>query len=88
MSITIELAQEEETLIRAVAGQQGVDPATYVTTLIRHHLSRRTIQDNESPATDENEYGFQRVGNLHRGNFQISDDFDEPLPDEFWLGEG
>lgn len=29
----------------------------------------------------------QRTLGLHRGKIWISDDFDAPLPDEFWLGE-
>jgi hypothetical protein len=28
-----------------------------------------------------------RIMGLHAGTIWISDDFDEPLPDEFWLGE-
>lgn len=28
----------------------------------------------------------KRVMGLHRGVAWMSDDFDEPLPDEFWLG--
>jgi antitoxin (DNA-binding transcriptional repressor) of toxin-antitoxin stability system len=28
-----------------------------------------------------------RVPDLHAGAFQPNDDFDAPLPDEFWLGE-
>lgn len=28
-----------------------------------------------------------RVLGLHLGSVQMSDDFDEPLPDEFWLGD-
>ena len=28
-----------------------------------------------------------RIGGLHRGMIKMSDDFDEPLPDSFWLGE-
>ncbi len=28
-----------------------------------------------------------RVAGLHAGMAWMSDDFDEPLPDEFWLGE-
>jgi antitoxin (DNA-binding transcriptional repressor) of toxin-antitoxin stability system len=30
--------------------------------------------------------GRERVMGLHRGAAWMSDDFDEPLPDEFWLG--
>lgn len=34
------------------------------------------------------EFNLQpRVAGLHKGNAWISDDFNEPLPDEFWLGE-
>ncbi len=29
----------------------------------------------------------QRVAPLHPGAWEVSDDFDEPLPDEFWLGK-
>ena len=28
-----------------------------------------------------------RVAGLHPGAIWMSDDFDEPLPDEFWLGK-
>ncbi|MCL4470047.1 MAG: type II toxin-antitoxin system Phd/YefM family antitoxin [Sulfuricella sp.] len=30
----------------------------------------------------------KRIFGLHRGEFGISSDFDEPLPDAFWLGNG
>ncbi len=30
----------------------------------------------------------ERVLGLHTGKMWISPDFDDPLPDEFWLGEG
>jgi hypothetical protein len=28
-----------------------------------------------------------RIAGLHEGQVWISDDFNEPLPDDFWLGE-
>lgn len=28
-----------------------------------------------------------RIAGLHEGQTIMSDDFDEPLPDEFWLGK-
>ena len=28
-----------------------------------------------------------RIAGLHEGQTVVSDDFDEPLPDEFWLGK-
>ena len=30
----------------------------------------------------------KRVAGLNRGAISTSEDFDEPLPDEFWLGQG
>lgn len=44
-------------------------------------LLRVTAVEAEKPVTK------QRIGGLHRGMIQMSDDFDEPLPDSFWLGE-
>ncbi len=29
----------------------------------------------------------KRIAGLNRGQIWVSDDFDDPLPDEFWLGE-
>ncbi|NES99416.1 MAG: DUF2281 domain-containing protein [Sphaerospermopsis sp. SIO1G1] len=29
----------------------------------------------------------QRIPGLHQGEIWISDDFNDPLPDEFWLGD-
>ncbi len=29
----------------------------------------------------------KRIMGLHAGSMRMSDDFDAPLPDEFWLGE-
>jgi prevent-host-death family protein len=30
---------------------------------------------------------FRRIAGLDRGKIWMSDDFDAPLPDEFWTGE-
>lgn len=35
------------------------------------------------PAT----YPQQRIAGLHQGTAWISEDFDQPLPDEFWIGD-
>ena len=29
----------------------------------------------------------QRVAGLHAGSMWVSEDFDEPLPEQFWTGE-
>jgi mRNA-degrading endonuclease RelE of RelBE toxin-antitoxin system len=30
----------------------------------------------------------KRVFDLHKGEIWMSDDFNDPLPDEWWIGEG
>jgi antitoxin (DNA-binding transcriptional repressor) of toxin-antitoxin stability system len=29
----------------------------------------------------------KRIAGLHQGMWRVNEDFDDPLPDEFWLGE-
>jgi antitoxin (DNA-binding transcriptional repressor) of toxin-antitoxin stability system len=29
----------------------------------------------------------ERIPGLHAGAFKVGDDFDQPLPDEFWMGQ-
>ncbi|NJL63946.1 MAG: DUF2281 domain-containing protein [Methylacidiphilales bacterium] len=34
------------------------------------------------------EISQKRIPDLNKGQISMSNDFDEPLPDEFWLGKG
>jgi Protein of unknown function (DUF2281) len=48
------------------------------------------IHSLDVSATPENHHPSAlppRILGLNRGVMKMSDDFDEPLPDEFWLGE-
>lgn len=48
------------------------------------------ISDNEEPVVQLVPVGQdakRRIAGLHRGAMRMSDDFNAPLPDEFWLGE-
>jgi hypothetical protein len=36
---------------------------------------------------DEEKLQQQRIPDLDRGKYRMSDDFNDPLPDEFWLGD-
>jgi Protein of unknown function (DUF2281) len=48
------------------------------------------IRSLDVSATPENHHLSElppRILGLNRGAMKMSDDFDEPLPDEFWLGE-
>lgn len=87
MSIVIDLTQDEEMLVRTVANQEGIDPTTYIANLIHRHLRQKKAHIGEIRPLHGQSKHAQRVGNLHPGNFRPSDDFDAPLPDEFWFGE-
>ncbi len=52
-------------------------------------LIARTLRDLEAnqPASPLPGVSKQRTAGLHEGAWIIADDFDDPLPDEFWLGE-
>jgi hypothetical protein len=54
------------------------------------HLATRLLQWAEAkmPAQVEAASPRQRQPDLHPGAFVVADDFDDPLPDSFWLGEG
>lgn len=41
----------------------------------------------EAPAASPTLAANTRKAGLHEGAWTIADDFDDPLPDEFWLGE-
>jgi hypothetical protein len=36
---------------------------------------------------DEEKLKQQRIPDLDRSKYRMSDDFNDPLPDEFWLGD-
>lgn len=44
------------------------------------------LTENDTPIARMVQAG-KRVAGLHSGAIRISDDFDEPLPDEFWTGK-
>ena len=49
------------------------------------------IRSLDGSSTPENHHPSElppRILGLNRGAMKMSDDFDAPLPDDFWLGEG
>lgn len=59
--------------------------------LMRQHVELVVMQNGiplakVSPMDVNSSEPFQRIPDLHPGGW-MSDDFNEPLPDEFWLGE-
>ncbi len=53
-------------------------PRTEAEQLLQH-LTQRLAHLPEPP--------MERIAGLHPGAFQPTADFDDPLPDEFWLGK-
>jgi len=43
------------------------------------------LTENDTPIARLVQIG-KRVAGLHAGAIRMSEDFDEPLPDEFWAG--
>jgi hypothetical protein len=54
---------------------------------VQHRLAKRFLKElAEAEAQTEPQPRMRRAG-LGQGTIVIADDFDEPLPDAFWLGE-
>ena len=54
--------------------------------LLEEILSFIRAAKNKTMRSSE-KLNLQRVAGLHDGQIWISDDFNDPLPDEFWLGD-
>lgn len=51
--------------------------------IIRERLNEDWDIDTVEPDDDS----YERIPGLNAGMIWVSDDFDDPLPDAFWLGE-
>ena len=49
-------------------------------------LVRSIKQQQQESTVASNSKPRQRTPNLEQGKISMSDDFNEPLPDSFWLG--
>ncbi len=54
---------------------------------VRNQLAQRFLQELEEAESWIKQQPPKRVAGLGKGSIEIADDFDEPLPDSFWLGE-
>jgi Protein of unknown function (DUF2281) len=54
---------------------------------MQNHLARRFLKELEDAEAQTENQPSKRVAGLGKGTMVISDDFDDPLPDSFWLGE-
>lgn len=77
MTVTLELPPDLEQSLHEQAAAQGLDTDTFLQQKVRQMLKPDASAAPPAPHIPE----------LSKGTVVwISDDFDEPLPDEFWLG--
>ena len=78
MSQAVDLIEGVQTKMRSlsvVQQQTVVDFIDFLTT-------RQSVVN-----CDEEKLNQQRIPDLDRSKYRMSDDFNEPLPDRFWLGD-
>jgi hypothetical protein len=79
VEIMVNLTVPFETLLEAVDKLSAEEKA-----MLRQRLLETTSENGGYEAKPE---PTERIMGLHRGMIWMSDDFDDPLPDEFWFGE-
>jgi len=77
MTITIYMTPGVADALARKAAQEGRDVAGYVQELAVRDAGGSAVEPDTPDA---------RMPGLHAGLYWIADDFDAPLPDDFWLG--
>jgi hypothetical protein len=54
---------------------------------VQNRLAMRFLKELEEAEAQTEKQPHKRIAGLGKGTIVIADDFDEPLPDAFWLGE-
>jgi hypothetical protein len=54
---------------------------------VQNRLAQHFLQEIEAAETEMTQSPRQRIAGLGKGTIIIAEDFDEPLPEAFWLGE-
>jgi len=54
---------------------------------VQNRLAKHFLQEVEEAEIEMAQQPRQRIAGLGKGTIVITDDFDEPLPEAFWLGE-
>ena len=78
MAVLLALTTEQEERLRQAARLRGLDTDR----LLRDVVDAALAQLEPAPVLPAT-----RIPDLHAGQTWVSDDFDVPLPDSFWLGE-
>jgi hypothetical protein len=54
---------------------------------VQNRLTQHFLQEVEAAETQMVQPPRKRIAGLGKGTMVIAEDFDEPLPEAFWLGE-
>ena len=81
MTITIDLPPTVADVLTRKAAQEGRDVTGYVQELAARDAGEIAAGPDTPPDTPD-----ARMPGLHAGLYWIAEDFDAPLPDDFWLG--
>jgi hypothetical protein len=89
MTLTINLPSELEQYLLQEAQAQGVSLETMT---LRVLINSMPILNSSGYANGQKPAAVlsgekQRVFGQYQGRIRMSEDFDEPLPDAFWLGD-
>ncbi len=81
MTVVLDLTTEQEEKLRQAAMMRGLDTDRLLREVVDAALS------NLVPSVPPQSIPSPRIADLHAGQTWVSEDFDAPLPDSFWLGE-
>ncbi len=89
MTLTIDLPSELERYLLQEARSQGISLEAMTLRLLTNSIP---MLDSSGSANGQELTAAlpakqQRVFGQYQGRIKMSEDFDEPLPDSFWLGE-
>ncbi len=82
MTVTLALTTEQEQRLQQAAQMRGLDTDRLLREVMDAALAQLKPELETGPPVPA-----VRTAGLHTGQYWISDDFDAPLPDSFWLGE-
>ena len=85
-TITTRVDPELKANIEEILTQLGMNTTQAINMFLKQLELRRGLPfDVQLPIAPS--INKQRVSGLHYGTIEMSDDFDKPLDDSFWLGE-
>jgi hypothetical protein len=86
MTVTLDLNADQEKSLRVAAEARGVDADTLAKEVMRKFLEEQFADPSNATSVQRAKGSGRLLGLNAMGVEWVSDDFDEPLSDSFWLG--